>query len=238
MDFQESINTIILVGAMVASIAVTIIAILTYFRKGKLKAGRFIMDFKKDIESVVEEVKEEIPEEASEKPPEERQFLLLRQYHSQGLAQSKISFWFSLIFASLGFGVIIIAILMMDKEAKLTEQGRAFIPLIAGTIIDAVAALFFVQSNKARRLMTEFFDKLRTDRKFEESLQLADQIPDEILQSKLKIMLAMSFAEVKSTDDILSSMFNIEQQPNKRNEMKKEKPGKAKKGKPEKKQSK
>lgn len=238
MEFQESLNTIIYVGAMVASVAVTLIAILTYFRKGKLRAGRFMVDFKKDIESVVKEVEEAIPEEVSKKPPEERQFLLLRQYHSQGLAQSKISFWFSLIFASLGFVVIIIAILMMDKEAKLTEQGRAFIPLIAGTIIDAVAALFFIQSNKARRLMTEFFDKLRTDRKFEESLQLADQIPDKTLQSRLKIMLAMSFAEVKSTDGVLSSMFNIKQQPNKRNEMKKEKSVEAKKGKSEKKQSK
>jgi len=238
MEYKELINIIINSSVILVSVGVALAAILTYFRKGKLRAGRFSVDFTKDIESAVEEAKEAIPEEVSKKPPEERQFLLLRQYHAQGLSQSKISFWFSLIFASLGFGVIIIAILTMDKEAKLTEQGRAFIPLIAGTIIEAVASLFFVQSNRARRLMTQFFDKLRTDRKFEESLQLANQIPDEALQSRLKIMLAMSFAEVKSTNGILSSMFNIEQQPDKRNEMKKEKSGKTKKGKPEKKQSK
>jgi hypothetical protein len=35
-----------------------------------------------------------------------------------------------------------------------------------------VSALFFVQSNRARNLMTAFFDKLRQDRSLEEALRL------------------------------------------------------------------
>src|SRR5258706_11140655 len=116
----------------------------------------------------------------------DKKFALLIQYHSQGLAQSKISFWFSLIFASIGFAIIVIAILTVQREVSIWDQGRTFITLISGTIIDTVSALFFVQSNKARQLMTDFFDKLRMDRKFEESLRLADQITDTKLQSALK----------------------------------------------------
>jgi hypothetical protein len=62
--------------------------------------------------------------------------------------------------------------------------------------IDAVAALFFVQSNKARQLMTEFFDKLRTDRRLDESLKLADAISDPFVASRLKALLALHFADV------------------------------------------
>ena len=40
-------------------------------------------------------------EPADEVEAADKQYLLLREYHAQGLAQSKISFWFSLIFAAL-----------------------------------------------------------------------------------------------------------------------------------------
>ena len=219
------------------SVFILIISVLTYVRRGRVKFGSFSVDFEKGLGELHKDGKTKRPS-WEKKPPEQKQYLLLKEYHSQGLAQSRISFWFSLIFASLGFAVIVIAILAMDRTVEFTKQGATFITLTAGTIIDAVSALFFVQSNKARKLMTEFFDKLRADRKFEKSLLLADQIPNEDLQSRLKIMLSLNFADVKSTDGILSSMFNIEQQPNKQNETKKEKSVEAKKGKPEKKQSK
>ncbi len=140
--------------------------------------------------------------------PAERQYRLLSQYHSQGLEQSKISFWFSLIFAALGFLVLITGIFTMDNGVQFTEQGRAFITLLAGTIIDAVAALFFVQSNKARELMTNFFDKLRADRKLEEALSLCQEIQDGNVQGRLQTLLALKFAEVQFNDSLLTSMLS------------------------------
>ena len=98
------------------------------------------------------------------------QYALLREYHAQGLSQSRISFWFSLVFASLGFAIIAFSIVLFTQQSGDTWSGagKPLFALVAGTIIDAVSALFFVQSNKARQLMTEFFDKLRTDRKLNE----------------------------------------------------------------------
>jgi len=224
MDLSRLIQVISSSSALIVALVVVVIAIVTYRGKGMLKVGRFSLDFQRDFENQVEQIRQKISEKIPEGRPEDKQYLLLREYHAQGLAQSKISFWFSLIFASLGFAVIITAILTMDRGVRLTQQGQTFITLIAGTIIDAVSALFFVQSNKARQLMTQFFDKLRTDRKLEESLRLTTQIPDPTLQSRVKTLLALNFADVKSTDDILSSVLNVELQSTKRNEMKQKGP--------------
>ena len=45
--------------------------------------------------------------------------------------------------------------------------------------------------------MTEFFDKLRTDRKLDECLKLADQISDPSMAGRLKALLALHFAEIQ-----------------------------------------
>jgi hypothetical protein len=145
------------------------------------------------------------------------QFALLQQYHTQGLAQSKISFWFSLIFASLGFSVIMLGVgLFLSQDSDQSPVGslqRPAFTLLSGTIIDAVAALFFVQSNRARQLMTEFFDKLRVDRKLDEALKFANEIADPKIQSSLKAVLALSFAEVKSADDMLAAILGASSPP-------------------------
>jgi hypothetical protein len=133
----------------------------------------------------------------------DRQYALLKEYYAQGLAQSKISFWFSLIFASLGFGVIITALLTIDRDASITQQGQSIAALVAGTIIDSVSALFFVQSNRARQLMTEFFDKLRIDRKLDESLNLVEAIADKELQGRMQALLALNFVEVDELRDVV-----------------------------------
>jgi len=203
---------------MIMAVVVVIIAILVYLSRGKLKVGRFSLELDRGIEAQVEQIRKQIPPESLKASPADRQYLLLREYYAQGLAQSKISFWFSLFFASLGFIVIIIAILGIEKNVQLTQQGRTFIILLAGTIIDAVSALFFVQSNRARRLMTTFFDSLRADKNLEESLRLSAQVPDPILQSKLQILLALNLANVKSTDSTLSSLLDTEHQSVKANE--------------------
>ena len=94
--------------------------------------------------------------------------------------------------------------------------------LVSGTIIEAVAALFFVQSNRARRLMVEFFDRLRADKKLDDALRLAQEIGDGHIQSRLKVLLALDFADVRAApnegvlasalreDGFLGAMLNME----------------------------
>lgn len=96
----------------------------------------------------------------------------LANYYSQILSQSKTSFWFSLIFASLGFATIVIAAFLYTDANGMATVAQ----FIAGIIMDAVAGLFFVQSRNAQRSMGAFFDKLRKDRLHMESKIISEKL--------------------------------------------------------------
>lgn len=181
----------------IGAVALSVVSAIVAMGRGKLKMGSFMVDF--DRTAASEEIRSRL--EAAGAQGGFRQYALLREYHAQGLAQSRISFWFSLTFASIGFAVIALAVGIFLQGSPpgsgwLDSAGKPIFTLISGTVIDAVAALFFVQSNKARQLMTEFFDKLRTDRKLDEALKLADAITDPAVSSRLRALLALHFAEV------------------------------------------
>jgi hypothetical protein len=136
-----------------------------------------------------------------------RERRLLETYHGLGLLQSRASFWFSLIFASLGFGLIGLAV--VEAEQLGVSQGSTVVPLVAGVVVDAVAGLFFVQANRARLLMAEFFDRLRADERLRQGLQLVESITDSTLQSRAKMILALSLAAVETTDEQLNALIEI-----------------------------
>jgi hypothetical protein len=94
----------------------------------------------------------------------------LANYYAVTLAQSKISFWFSLVFASIGFLVIIAAAFLTG------DAFGASVKIVSGIITDAVAALFFIQSPRAQEAMGAFFEKLRTDRQFIEGRRICEEI--------------------------------------------------------------
>jgi len=132
-------------------------------------------------------------ETVSEKLEVRRQ-ALLETYHNQGLSQSRVSFAFSLALGALGFAVIVFAVLTKNQQAG---------AYIAGAVTEAVAALFFTQSNQARRLMADFFDKLRVDRRLEECLKLTHNIEDEKLRSSMKALVALQLVDSKVSPSVL-----------------------------------
>ncbi len=145
----------------------------------------------------------------SQAKPVEKQYLLLGQYYNQGLTQSSLSFRFSIISAFLGFAVIVVSLARIDSSSQQANQISAYIGLISGTIINAVSALFFVETNRSRKLMTEFFEKLRADRKLDESLELIEKIPNQAIQSKVKAIMTLEFAGIKLNDNIsLENLLN------------------------------
>jgi hypothetical protein len=77
------------------------------------------------------------------------------------------------------------------------------VALVAGAIVEAVSGLFFVQSNRARQLMVEFFDKLREDRERDRALDLATEVPDEQIRSRLQATLALSLASASVPESVM-----------------------------------
>jgi len=143
-----------------------------------------------------------VTETPAEKVPFETEQIAL--YYSQVLGQSKISFWFSLIFASLGFVVIVVAAFLYTSA----NSGAAIIQLIAGAIIDAVAGLFFVQSRGAQKAMMEFFEKLRLDRQQLESRKLCDEIQDPGVKDALRVHLALHYAGINGSQEVSKAVVD------------------------------
>jgi hypothetical protein len=132
---------------------------------------------------------------------ETEQIKQLIGYHQNGVYQSKISFWFSIGAACVGFVIILIGVfsLFVGTAQTLTTS---YVSIGSGAIVDAVAALFFTQSNQARRLMTEFLDKLRLDRQFNEALRLCNAIEDIKMKGELQVRLSLFFAGIRDTLEV------------------------------------
>ena len=127
----------------------------------------------------------------------------LENYYSQALSQSKISFWFSILFASIGFIIIIIAGFLYSESSL----GSTIISLISGTVIDSVSALFFVQTRRTQQNMNDFFQKLREDKQYIEARNLCDSLESNKAKDALKIQLALNFSKISNAKEIGSEII-------------------------------
>lgn len=128
-------------------------------------------------------------EDAEDKPFE---VVALSNYYNQALGRANISFWFSMIFAAIGFGVIIVAFATHDKG----DLWGTVVKAGSGTVIDAVAGLFFVQSTNAQKSMAEFFEKLRQDRLNAEARGLIGEIENVERRDQLRAQLVLKYAGI------------------------------------------
>lgn len=130
----------------------------------------------------------------------DRRHRLLREYATQSLSQSRVSFRASMIAGAIGFAVILVGVLLAISGSSWTQ---AAIPVIGGAVIDAVAALFFTQDRRHQQMMLEFFDKLREDRRLDEALVLINGISDDELRARVQSSLVLNFANVPDALDVL-----------------------------------
>lgn len=192
------------VGISVLGMAVALATALAAFRAGVLrsvKLGAFeIQASDREVREGRELVRSVTASDVDKVPFETEQ---LANYYAQILVQSKTSFWFSLVFASIGFLIIVLAAFMHAD----TEAGSTIARFVAGGVVDAVAALFFVQSKRAQESMAEFFDKLRRDRNHVEARKLCDSLQKEEARDALRVRLALHYAEVEAPDRISEAIM-------------------------------
>jgi hypothetical protein len=153
----------------------------------------------RDLKVETDKTKEE-PQEIIQTAFELKQ---LDNYYSQALSQSRISFWFSILFASIGFVIIIIAGFMYSGK----NIESTIVSLISGTIIDSVAALFFVQTRRAQQNMSDFFQKLREDKQYIEAKGLCDSLESTKAKDALKVQLALNFSNIPNSKEIGSEII-------------------------------
>lgn len=74
--------------------------------------------------------------------------------------------------------------------------------------MDAIAILFFIQSENAQKSIGKFFDKLRRDRQQLESRKLCEKIENRIVRDALLIKLSLHYAEVDSTFEVAKTVID------------------------------
>lgn len=187
------------IGIISISVVAALIVIFAAVRSGAITEVRFgNITFRASAKEQREsqELLKSIQKASQEGLPFETE--QLAKYYGEVLAQSKTSFWFSLVFAVIGFLVIIVAAFMFSGKQDTTT----LIQMLAGSIIDAVAALFFVQSRHAQKSMADFFDKLRQDRQHTDSKNMCESICDTIAKDALKMQLSIYYSGVPNADKV------------------------------------
>jgi hypothetical protein len=127
--------------------------------------------------------------EAEEKPFE---VVALSNYYNHALGRANVSFWFSIIFGAIGFGVIIFAFATHNKA----DIWGTVVKAASGTVIDAVSGVFFVQSTNAQKSMADFFEKLRLDRLNAEARHLIGEIENAERRDQLRAQLVLKYAGI------------------------------------------
>ena len=194
-DFYNAIQ----IGIISISVVSALIVIFAAVRSGVITEVRFgNITFRASAKDRREsqELMESIQAASQEGLPFETE--QLAKYYGEVLAQSKTSFWFSLVFAVIGFLVILVAAFMFSGKQDTTT----LIQMLAGTIIDAVSALFFVQSRHAQKSMADFFDKLRQDRQHTDSKSMCESISDPIAKDALKMQLSIYYSGMANSDKV------------------------------------
>ena len=146
---------------------------------------------------------EENGDEAVPRPTDPTPTALLNlEYHAQGIGQSKTMFYVSIAGAALGFAVVIAGVVL----ALLGRTDAAVVSVVGGVVTDAVSALFFRESNRARDLLRAFFDSLRTDIKEERQLAAGLSLVDQVESSEVRDWLR-TVISLKLLDD--SAGFSV-----------------------------
>ena len=94
-----------------------------------------------------------------------------RDYHKQGLWQSKMAFGLSFGGSIVGFIVIVASVVYGMVTGNDQWPG-----IVSGITVEAVSALFYTLSNKANEKISEFFKELTEDSKVKNALELAREI--------------------------------------------------------------
>lgn len=159
--FSKTPQDIFQWAAAVATLVTVFAGLIAGFASGALKRFSFAgitIEGGVTPELIAEFKKASAASGSQEEKPFE--VVALSNYYNHALLRANVSFWFSIVFASIAFCVIIFAFATHDRA----DLWGTVVKAASGTVIDAVASLFFVQSTNAQKSMSDFFEKLRLDR--------------------------------------------------------------------------
>ena len=100
----------------------------------------------------------------------------LRQFYEAAQFQHKVSFWASIVAAAVGFGAILLAILVFFESSGNVMQ--SVVIAISGTLSEFVAAVFFYIHNKNIGQVDACVQKLVKLQDTQLSIELVEKMPE------------------------------------------------------------
>ena len=176
------------VVAIFATIATVIAAVISAWLgwSGRLR-GAFAILNEEEVAALA------APPVGSEKTdPRPFEVIALSKYYNHALLRANVSFWFSIIFGAIGFGVILISFATYSQDDLI----GTVVKVLSGTVIDAVSGIFFVQSTNAQKSMAAFFENLRIDRLNAEARALIGEVHDSERADQLRAQLVLKYAGI------------------------------------------
>ncbi|QKV79130.1 hypothetical protein [Amycolatopsis sp. Hca4] len=125
----------------------------------------------------------------------EKQEAILREIYTQGLAQAKISFRVSIVFASIGSLLLLLGIgLAIFYAGAGGDQYASIVAGTAGVVTNLTSGVFFVQSNRARANMGKqgvmMREESQEDRRLNAARELVGAISDITLRDQVRAALS------------------------------------------------
>ncbi|MBD2774960.1 TRADD-N-associated membrane domain-containing protein [Iningainema tapete] len=136
---------------------------------------------------------------------------LIEGYHTQALAQATAQFWFSVTAASFGFLLILYT---GFSSLRSKEPQMLLVNTLPGLAIEAVAALFFSQAENTRKRATELYDRLRSDDRQIQAIDLIESIENQELRDLVKARWALQIVGLETQPLDLSSYLPKPPLPN------------------------
>jgi len=129
----------------------------------------------------------------------------LAKYYTLISKQTKVSFWFGLIFAIFGFSILLIVTFSNTD----LNPGKTIVSFLSTAIIEGVSILFFSRSYKAQKEMEQFFSKLRKDKQQGITRQLVESIEDSTLKDTVKIQLALYYSGLQNNISSINDAIQV-----------------------------
>jgi hypothetical protein len=125
----------------------------------------------------------------------EKQEAILREIYTQGLAQAKISFRVSIVFASIGSLLLLLGIgLAIFYAGAGGDQYASIVAGTAGVVTNLTSGVFFVHSNRARANMGKqgvmMREESQEDRRLNAARELVGAISDVALRDQVRATLS------------------------------------------------
>lgn len=125
---------------------------------------------------------------------------IIKSLSNRGIQEAGIAFWLSILSGIIAFTMIIgtIAYIIITKDMTYF----AYINIIASVILESSSILFMRQAKDYRKLMIEYFDRLKIEKNIKKAEKITDKITNEILRSKIYSILSLNLARAHGSDQI------------------------------------